>query len=873
MTERKGNRAFTGPIVKHHPKPKPPSSSQTTQGDISQSSLPVYGRRILLLAVVTALPVVLNGGLWLKVWTGGRPRAWDGTGHYALAQIYDQSIFPDSFGWTNAYFAGMPFPNFYPPFFYWCVAILHHSHFASFDTAFKLAVALPVIFLPVAVWLLARIVLNNSTAATFAALSIVPLLIDKRFYYPLGLSQASTFLVGLYTHPLGFILLIAWYAVYLEWHQSRLRFVVGAALLALVILSNFFAAITAAVFVAATIAHDLMTLRVTADKEGRNERRKALIAHLISPLLGVLLASFWLAPMLAGSGYFVTRPHTVPFNELVPPVMYAWYALAAIGVLCWLRQPTEARWPFLATLCALAAGILFGSVIAPRWFPLQSQRFLSTLNFLLAAPVGLALSEGWAKLTTAVLGGPLLWRQLAPHHLKRSHAHFSFRGLILVCAVTVLAIGSLMLLKPPAYGLAFFATADSERIDGILRFAREHRDGRYMVEVPEFSRSGPSLDSRALNSYLGMQGNETLSVVFREASPNSVFFNPLVSALSAHPDNFGISSALASDADFVQQPIGQHLARLRLVGVKYLVIFSPPIKKQLAHEQSVRAAHESGGWTVFELQDGPLPRVRALPFKPALVVTKMSFKLRRRDEYNFARLVEEQLADNWFDVLLVRSPESRIDRLEDLDQFGALILDMYECADENLAYTKLRDFASHRLLILLSSDEELFHRLQAGIKDFPLAEIVEREPETSRIWLEAISPSGYYQSSSIRKAWQIIRRRLDRGKMETGMAATAVNGEVEQNAIRIDPAISQPGDSVPALVETTFSPNWKREDGKAIYAATPFFMVTFTNERVRLIYGRRWLDWVGVVVSAGALLFSISCVVVWCHRKPKFRPK
>src|SRR5688500_6329446 len=55
----------------------------------------------------------------------GAPRAWDGTGHFAVAQIYDKSIFPDTFGWIPSFFAGMPFPNFYPPMFFWIVSLLH----------------------------------------------------------------------------------------------------------------------------------------------------------------------------------------------------------------------------------------------------------------------------------------------------------------------------------------------------------------------------------------------------------------------------------------------------------------------------------------------------------------------------------------------------------------------------------------------------------------------------------------------------------------------------------------------------------------------------------------------------------------------------
>ena len=161
------------------------------------------------LFILCAFPIIRVPKLWLMLWLGERPRAWDGTGHYGIAQVYDQTIFPDTFGWTHAYFGGMPYPNFYPPLFYWCVAFLHHTHLLSFGAAFKLLLALSVLLLPAALWVLSWAVFdrdrNIATAAAFAAL---PLLIDYRFYHPVGINNASTFLIGLYTQPLGFLLLI-----------------------------------------------------------------------------------------------------------------------------------------------------------------------------------------------------------------------------------------------------------------------------------------------------------------------------------------------------------------------------------------------------------------------------------------------------------------------------------------------------------------------------------------------------------------------------------------------------------------------------------------------------------------------------------------
>jgi hypothetical protein len=811
---------------------------------------------------------VLDRQLWSNVWEGLRPRAWDGTGHYALAQIYDQSIFPDTFGWTHAYFAGMPFPNFYPPLFYWCVALLHHTHLISFAAAFKLVLALPVILLPAAVLVLAWVASDkNRTAATCAALAIISLLVDKRFYYPLGLSHASTFLVGLYTHPLGFGLLAVWYITYLNSHRRHWQFISASLLLSLVILANFFGAITAALFIAATVAHDLMKYYGAADSNGREETRRALIAHLISPIVGALLASFWLVPMLTASDYFVTRPQAVPFHELVPPIMFVWYALSIIGMLCWLRRPTAAMWPFLLTAVALASGIVFAAILSPRWFPLQTPRFLSTLNFLLAVPVGLALSTGWHKLMGVIPGKATSRGKQFSDRLKKSrNGGTPFRGLAAPGIAITLLVGMLILLKPPSYGLAFFATTDGERIDGVLRFAREHRDGRYLVEVPEFSRSGPSLDSRALNSYLGAQGNEALSVVFREASPNSLFFNPQASALSAYPDNYGISSALAGDLDFAGQPTAKHLERARLAGAKYLVIFSPTVRERLSHEQSVKAVYDSSGWAIFEMQSDPLPQIRALLFRPALVVSKFSLKLRRRDEYNFIRLAEEQFADGWFDVLLVRSTESKIDRIRGLDRFGALILDTYECDDENAAFERLRDFSRDHPLILLSSDAPLFRHIRDAVVGSPLIEIIERSPEPSGEWLEATAPAFRYGSSSIRKQWQVIRQALDGHKTATGTPATTFSGEISQNAIRIEEGANRLETSTPVLIETTDHPNWRREDGDDIYAATPFFMLTFVSEPTRIVYARGPFDKIALFGSAVAF-FCLCAFTGWHYRK------
>jgi hypothetical protein len=816
----------------------------------------------LPIAIAAALPLFLNFGILPKLWLGVRPRAWDGIGHYAVARLYDQSILPNTFGWTHAYFGGMPFPNFYPPLFYWLVSVLSHAHVISFAGAFKLVVALPVLLIPGAIWLLAWTVSGEDRAvATCSALAIAPVLTDTHFNL-LGLSYESTFVTGLYTQPLGFILLVAAYIAYLRSARSHGWF--ACLLLALTVLANFFSAITVAVLICPVLIHDLARY-LRADREAKPEERRRLLGHSISPAVAVVLTLFWTSPLLSNYGYVVTRLWSEPLAEMMPLATCAWCVVALAGALIWLRRKNGSAQPYLTSCLALAGGILFAATISPRWFPLQAPRFLATLTLLLAPAVGQTAAAAVRRLATA-LGE---FQAVKARGRKHPGNGGWIRDLVPAPITTAIVAGvSLVVwlaLKTPSYDWAFYQSADREPIDDILGFAQQHRDGRYLVEVPWASALDAAQDGRALNSYLGVQGNEALSVVFREASPNSIFFNAVANSFTTYPDNIGISSVLADDLDFAGQSTARHLDRARFIGVKYLVIFSPSIKEKLARERGIKASYDFNEWTIFELAEAATPAARPLEFRPALVVSNFSLKARRSNEYDFVRLAEEQFSDDWFDVLLIRSPTSKIDELQGLDEFGALVIDTYDCTSETKAVELLRGFSQTHPLILLSSQAALFKRIQAERESFPRAHFVDRPAEPPGEWLEAKSPTRSYGNNSVRRTWKEIRAILEREKIPTGAKATELETDVRQTSISITPPSASAAEALPILIQTTYFPDWRREDGLPIYTATPFYMLTFVSGPVEIIYARTWLDWAALFVSAGAfalLLFAIG----WTYR-------
>lgn len=798
--------------------------------------------RLYPVALVTLFPVALMSNFWLEVWRGVRPRATDGSGHWGVAQIYDAGIFPDTFGWTHAYFGGMPFPNFYPPLFHWLTGLLDAAGLSQ-GAAFKLVLVVPVLLIPAAVWLLAwRLTGESGRVATCASCACVMLLVSMNFHTsPCGIDYASTFVAGFYTQPPGFVLLLAWFALYVGDGKSRLRNALSCALLALTVLSNFFNAFTGAMLVAATLALDVRVLWRAKGEASRREARRRLLAHFSTPLVAVTLCLFWLAPMFGTYEFFVTRPLVVPLGNLVTPWLWCWYAVAAAGVLLWLKKAGEGARAYLLTLLCLAACVVFASTVAPPWFPLQAFRFFSKLNFLLAVPVGVALAA-LLDFCKVDVGRPRGSRAVARH--------------VAVVLFVLCAFGAFQSSRP-AGGVAFYSPEENERVERVLRFAREHRDGRYLVEVLDVSRNPLRADGPALNAYLGAQGNETLSVVYREASPNSIFFNALVNSLSEGKDSFGISSVLADDMDFASQPVSRQLERARLLGVRYLLVESGAAKAKLEGEPSVAARHDFDRWSVFELGGDVAAHSRVLRYRPALVVSDFSLKSRRRNDLDFVRLAEEQFADGWFDVLLARSPERKIDRLGGLEEFGALVVDTYDCDDEGRAFQILRDYSRRHALVLLASDAPLFKLIRASLSEFPRAHVVERslaEPPGERV--ESFQPSYHYDPSAIRRLWRGVRDALEREKTEVAGSSVNVSTFVGKNEMRLAPAAPTAEDGVPVLVSTTYSPRWRAREGNRIYAATPFFMLTFARGPVHLSYGRDAGDRAGLWAS-GIALFAL----------------
>ena len=193
--------------------------------------------------------------------------------------------------------------------------------------------------------------------------------------------------------------------------------------------------------------------------------------------------------------------------------------------------------------------------------------------------------------------------------------------------------------------------------------------------------------------------------------------------------------------------------------------------------------------------------------------------------------------------------------------------DSYQFRDENLAYESLRQIAQKRTLILISSNSDLFKRIQTHIEEFPNAKVILRPFDVQAVRLDnELRPAKHFNETAIRKEWGEIKVILNRNKIPVNTAAKALSYELSPNQIEIQSAnaTSTPSNSseyltgsIPVLIRQTYFPKWHQSDGKATYAATPFFTLVSLDQTVTLNYQRNRSDRL-----AGWLSLATLCLVV-----------
>jgi len=223
---------------------------------------------------------------------------FDTIGHFFSAKFVKEELFPKVVGLNTDFYFGYAHNQFYPPLFSYIVALL--SFLIPIKIAFKLVIALSILFLPLGFYSWARsLKLNKNQSLFFVFLVIGFLTLPSKFFasYSTGINFDSL-IAGLIPNFLGLLLLL-FYMASLPYLKNKKYFIISTLLLTAIVLTHFFIATVAIIY--------SISFFITAIIE-----RKKLIYYVKHYIFVFLLSAFWIIPFLLKQNF--SQPAFIPFK-------------------------------------------------------------------------------------------------------------------------------------------------------------------------------------------------------------------------------------------------------------------------------------------------------------------------------------------------------------------------------------------------------------------------------------------------------------------------------------------------------------------------------------------------------------------------------
>ncbi len=801
------------------PAPEPAPASRLERWVRPRSRVAEYA---LDFGVLVALFAAVGGPYLLRVFESALPGGWDGVAHYAIADIYARRIFPALSGWTPEYFAGMPFPNFYPPLFYFTVALLTKAGLST-ATAFWGVQTVASAAVPPLTYLCGRRLSGSRVGGLVAGVLAVGYLCTVSPFRGLGISLHSTFDAGLSTQLLAHVLTLAFYYTLLNAERSRTSAALSALFLGGVALTNVHV-----VWVAAFLFLGLAVARLVQAR-GWPARARSLGLHFAIGVGSLLVSAVWVLPMLLKLKYVPTQALETPEAGTF---VYAFLRLGGYFLFGAFAAAVRRDGRALALVGSLALMLVFTllptvKVLHLESLAIQQGRIVVAFPFFMTCLVGYLV---------ATAGQVFKW----------PHARL---GVGALCALVFFA--HFKREKEPTGNITPEQAGDYARVLGALN---GRTDGRVLVEMGQEGLSDPF----GLQALVGSGGGHSLTTVFRESALNVFFANPLRNSFSVKQETFGIDGKVHA-GEYVDQPMEEQVARLRFFNVQYLAARTATVKERLALISGLKRETPEGRWELYAFTE-PAPGAAVVPaWAPVLTFSGFSVKPRPDYGFDFVRLGEEAFRAGRLDTPLVLSRAGALDAEVDWERFQTALVTEYRYRDEDAAYAALERFSREKHVVLLASTDPLFERLELLSRDRGTVHVVtgisarqmEEVAEQLRLGDAEITPDEsllYARRLATREVAVQLLDAVEKVRVPLVGAPRVVEARLEGNhtTVKLSAAPSGP---LPVWVKQGYFPNWRSAEGEPVYLAYPTFQLTFTRQaEVRLAFEHDPVEWV-----AGAL--------------------
>ncbi|HMP67261.1 MAG TPA: hypothetical protein PKA60_00740 [Candidatus Paceibacterota bacterium] len=740
----------------------------------------------------------------------------DGNGHMATGLYYAEHIFPRTWGLIPNWFGGMPFPNFYPPFFYWIIAFFYKITDFNYIYVFKFFSISSILLFPVCILWLTRSIFKRDTVAAWSVSILASLTVS---FYAInydswqGINMRSFQLVGLLPYIFAFSIMILFLRFVFDENRNKKSWIGSTFLFFLVLISNIHVAqFSIVLFLIATFY-----LLIKVYSEDRKNFYNAGLYYASSILFAILLSMFWYLPMLAEYTFISSINYNIPD--------YLKYILIPISpglVLAAFFTIKRDNNVFIYTYTTFILVVIF-------LYLFQAGNFFPGVTFHFSR---------WIVVTIALF--PIISAYVI------SNAFRIFPKMDCLIKIPVFSIIIFLVLNFYYIGLndknIFYKPTDQFKNNEIVEYVDNYNDGERLFLVERASLPIEPLiapPGMTLESILGIN-NKSAWAIYREPSISNIFYSPLKNVFFPDKESFGVRSFLDPNINGVVSNFNSDFSRkidfARFFGITDIFVTSPEALGDFLDSELVTLEKDFGYWKLFSLNDIS-SRVETLSHKPILLFSKLYFKERGSYDYNFIRFQELVVQNLAFDIIFVSPKEKYIEK-NDFSKFDVIVLEQYEYKNFDDALIMLNEFSERSTLILYETDNPLFYKLNELDKSKHKISVVKRviKPTYTQKDLMNIHAGNLFE----------IIRNGNSEILEKPQLESVFDGEkILVNFIE-DTEVE-----VPVLIKSTYAPKWTEINNKNIYLSTPTFMLVFSNSDIEMNY---------VPDNAVKLGFSISII-------------
>ncbi len=717
-------------------------------------------------------------------WTSPFIQSWDGAAHFAASLHYSQTTFPSVWGWTSQWFTGMPFPQFYPPLFFFLTAVLYHIFFFIKPIIiFKVFITTLQASIPfIIIGITKKITRDNTATALSAIVTVVILSTSYRTLGDYGVTVSSTIHTGMYAHLIAAIFFLFWIYYLPSINLSKRHFLISALLLAGLALSNAHMVLPAIIFFIVScclaIAPKIKNIRVAS---------KVLGIYSLNGVWAIAITACWSLPLVMYYSYLNTYPPTQPpqLTALLLTVPILGLTILA-GTYIGYRFGNKFLQLFATSSLLLLPITLLQYTLGNIGLVAHAGRWLAVLFFLNPILVGLIY-------TTLV-------------HQTLFFKKYSKLFFVLIIGIIFMWHGSWSW----QYTTGIYYSYNQDRMAEIVSYIKNNPSSNLLQIEPVFIGQQPSayITGSILGEYVPIT-----TFNLRESAISAIFLEPVRSTLSLSYDAWGTVSFLTSDLMFRNQSATVNVNRALHLGIDTFLIRSPFAKAQIEHDARIKLEKRFGPWSLYRTTTN-LPRAYSVQSEPVIFYGPFSFKGRQIDDYDWSRLQEVLLYHNNSTTTLIYANNQSLDSSPELLSSPSFI-SSYKYKNIDQAFNRIiKSAQQHRIILVADDTNSLFKKIQ----EFTVTH------QTPNITIIPRLHVQYAEPDPLNKQLPDVLQSVTNTKYNSAIVTAAI---IRDKKINIK--LSTTTTPVPILIQNSYHPAWQRPDGQPVFLSNPSYMLTYAT--------------------------------------------